>query len=481
MTIQSRVRSALSLNGLLADRMGWAPASLGSLAVTVGLVGLAAGLRLIVGHWVAGVHFITFFPAIVLATLLCGPVAGIVAAALSAILSVWVIGPGLASGEEVVILSLFIGVAALDVAVVSSLLSVVKALKGALADVAQLNDNLRQGEIHFRDLMESTPEAMMIVDREDRIVLANAQAADLFGYEAGAMQGRPVEMLMPVRFRAKHPGHVRQFGADPRPRPMGAGLDLRGLHAHGNEFPIDVKLSSMHPATGGMIIAVIRDITQQRLAEARQELLVHELNHRVKNTLAVVQSIVRLSSRFSTSQAEFDESFAGRLVALAQSHDVLTRNDWSGAVVGDILREQLTPFDGGGGLRIHLEGPTVAVNAQTAISLGLAIGELVTNAAKHGALSTETGSIHVTWRTEVVEETARLHITWQESGGPPVRPPGRRGFGTVMIERSLTHGLGGSAQLFFDPNGLRCEIELPVSRTAAGVKDGPAAASPSRQ
>lgn len=467
MTIYGRVRSALSLNGLLAERMGWAPVSPGSLAVTVGLVCLAAGLRLLVGHWVGGVHFITFFPAIVLATLLCGPAAGILASALSAIVTVWVIGPGLASGEEVVILGLFIGVATLDVAVVSLLLAVVKALKDALADVALLNTNLRQGEKHFRDLMESTPEAMMIVDRDDRIVLANTQAADLFGYEAAKMQGRPVETLMPVRFRAKHPGHVRQFGADPRPRPMGAGLDLRGLHAHGNEFPIDVKLSSMHPAAGGMIIAVIRDISEQRLAEARQELLVHELNHRVKNTLAVVQSIVRLTSRYSASQAEFDEAFAGRLVALAQSHDVLTRNDWSGAVVRDILSEQLVPFDGEASRRIHLEGPDVAVNSQTAISLGLAIGELVTNAAKHGALSTETGSVHVTWRLEILEETARLHLTWRESGGPPVRPPGRRGFGTVMIERSLTHGLGGSAHLIFDPQGLRCEIELPVSRTAA--------------
>lgn len=481
MTIYGRLRSALSLKGLLAERMGWGPASLGSLAVTVGLVCLAAGLRLLVGHWVAGVHFITFFPAIVLATLLCGPVAGIVAAALSALVSVWVIGPGLASGEEVVILGLFIGVAALDVAVVSSLLAVVKALKGALADVAVLNSNLRQGEKHFHDLMESTPEAMMIVGRDDRIVLANSQAADLFGYEAAAMQGRPVEMLMPVRFRARHSGHVRQFGLDPRPRPMGAGLDLRGLHAQGNEFPIDVKLSSMHPPDDGMIIAVIRDITEQRLAEARQDLLVHELNHRVKNTLAVVQSIVRMTSRYSSSQAEFDESFAGRLVALAQSQDVLTRNDWNGASVRDILSEQLTPFDGAAGLRIRLEGPSVAVNSQTAISLGLAIGELVTNAAKHGALSTETGSVQVTWRTEVAEETARLRLTWQEVGGPPVRPPGRRGFGTVMIERSLTHGLGGSARLFFDPDGLRCEIELPVSRIAAGVKDDPAAPSPSRQ
>jgi two-component sensor histidine kinase len=248
---------------------------------------------------------------------------------------------------------------------------------------------------------------------------------------------------------------------------MGYGRELFARRSDGHEFPIETNLNLLPGGKHGLISGAIRDITERRAADERQGLLIRELNHRVKNTLASVQAIVTQTLRTSSDPQAFSDAFTARLAALSQSHDVLTRNDWSGAFMHEILAEQLSPYERSAfdGRRVRsrfrLDGPDIKLSPNRAVTLSMAIGELATNAAKHGALS-NGGSVEVAWSLESIEAAPWLSLVWRESGGPPVSPPSRTGFGTRLIERSLVGGLGGSARLDYAPDGLVCALKFPL-------------------
>jgi PAS domain S-box-containing protein len=196
------------------------------------------------------------------------------------------------------------------------------------------------------------------------------------------------------------------------------------------------------------------DVTDRVLAERQQKLLLDELNHRVKNTLATVQAIAHQTLRSSPEPAEFREAFESRLMALAATHDLLTATNWRGATLRDLLLAELRPFSHD---KYQLSGPEVDLTPAETLALGLVLHELATNAAKYGALSAPGGCVRIFWsRFE-----GRLDIEWREQDGPEVSPPTRRGFGSRLIERSLREQLGGSARLDFAPSGLVCHIRLP--------------------
>jgi two-component sensor histidine kinase len=199
-----------------------------------------------------------------------------------------------------------------------------------------------------------------------------------------------------------------------------------------------------------------RDITDRKRAEERQKLLINELNHRVKNTLAVVQSITHQTLRRASSDQSASEALEGRLAALSAAHDVLTRESWSSASMREIIQNGLKPFCSES--RCTIEGPELRLNPRTAVSMALAIHELATNAAKYGALSTSDGRIFVSWA--IADE--RLSFTWQERGGPPVEHPNARGFGSRLIERGLSAEFGGTAEMTFEASGLVFSFSSPV-------------------
>lgn len=199
------------------------------------------------------------------------------------------------------------------------------------------------------------------------------------------------------------------------------------------------------------------DVTDRKVAEARQRLLINELNHRVKNTLAIVQAIARQSFRPEATPRDAVEAFEGRLAALSAAHDVLTRQSWEAAPIGVIVAEAVAPHHGGDG-RLTVEGPSVDLEPKTAVALGLAMHELATNAVKHGALSTPAGRVEVRWTTA----GGLLDLTWRETGGPAVSPPRRRGFGVRLLEQGLAEELGGSVRLEFLPEGLICRVEAAL-------------------
>ncbi|MCB8820370.1 sensor histidine kinase [Microvirga rosea] len=204
---------------------------------------------------------------------------------------------------------------------------------------------------------------------------------------------------------------------------------------------------------------------QRERAEERQRLLLNELNHRVKNTLATVQFIVAQSLRTAATPGQARESLEGRLIALARAHDVLTREQWEGAELKDIVSQAIEPFQNPDEQRWHVEGPEVRVSPQTALALAMTFQELATNAVKYGALSNATGQVRITW--SAVEGSGspgnRISIRWEENGGPLVRKPTRRGFGSRLLERALAQDLGGEVRLDFVSTGVVCTVEALTS------------------
>jgi two-component sensor histidine kinase len=210
------------------------------------------------------------------------------------------------------------------------------------------------------------------------------------------------------------------------------------------------------------VSAILRDITERKRWEEHQRLLINELNHRVKNTLATVQSIASNSLRGAVSVEEAREAFESRLMALSRAHDVLTRENWEGASLVEIAREAVEPYRGRDD-RIRIDGPDVRLSPRAALALAMGLQELSTNAVKYGALSNEAGRVEISWTLDRQAAPPRIRLRWQESDGPPVRRPNRRGFGSRLIERSLSQDLQGRARIEFAPGGVVCEVDASLA------------------
>lgn len=236
--------------------------------------------------------------------------------------------------------------------------------------------------------------------------------------------------------------------------------DVRWLHVRGR-----AAMSADHGGVHRMA-GVSLDVTERKRAEERQKLLLNELNHRVKNTLATVQSIASQTLRASPDPELFRPAFEARLLALSQTHNLLTSENWEAASLSDILISELTPHAGArddGGARFLIDADRkVRLKPKAAVAIGMVVHELATNAVKHGALSKPAGRVVVRSRVEPSPAGPRLAIDWIETGGPKVATPRRRGFGTRLLQQGLAGELGGEVRLDYRPEGLTCHISLPM-------------------
>ena len=219
-------------------------------------------------------------------------------------------------------------------------------------------------------------------------------------------------------------------------------------------------------AEAELILLAIEDVTERHEAEMLRQTLINELSHRVKNMLAMVQSIGSQTLRQSTSLDQFKLAFDGRLHSLARVHDLLLRENWSGADLAQLVRRTLDPH--GKETQITLDGPALNIAPEAGVAMAMVLNELATNAVKYGALAQDAGRLAVAWRIADRTDGGWIELDWAETGGPVVAPPDRRGFGSTLIERSITHQLGGTIALDFRPEGLRCQIAFPVRQP-----DGP--------
>ncbi|MBB3656639.1 PAS domain S-box-containing protein [Rhizobium sp. BK650] len=328
-----------------------------------------------------------------------------------------------------------------------------------------MEDQIRASEQHMRDLLEALPAAVYTTDATGRITFYNKAAVEMSG-------------------RTPQPGDMwcvtwRLFNLDGTPLPhdqcpMAVALKedrpVRGAEAiaerpDGTRVPFIPYPTPLHDADGRLVGAInmLVDITERKRAESRQKTLIDELNHRVKNTLATVQSLSRQTARYSDGVDDFLRRFDDRLLALARAHDLLTKRHWADAPLDLLAREVLLPLAGEAGERIEIDGPPAALNSRTALSLTMALNELATNAIKYGALSCEAGSLSLAWDLEdEAGAPPRLILDWREHDGPPVTPPTRRGFGTRLMERCIERDLGGEFDFAFERAGISCRISIPV-------------------
>jgi two-component sensor histidine kinase len=210
------------------------------------------------------------------------------------------------------------------------------------------------------------------------------------------------------------------------------------------------------------VVGVMTDITAAKASEEQHRLAALELDHRLKNAFALVQSVVGLSARSASDLDELARSLAGRIDALARSQDVVLKGARGAARLEEIVREALAPYTGRDD-RIEIKGPALEVGAREVALLHMSFHELATNATKYGALSVPSGRIRVEWERISDDRSEAVLLTWAESGGPIVRPPLRRGFGSTLIEHALTSEFAGQVQIAFPPQGVICTMRLPIS------------------
>ena len=224
---------------------------------------------------------------------------------------------------------------------------------------------------------------------------------------------------------------------------------------------VSLSVSPVKDAKGKIIgtSKIARDITELKRTEQRQTLVFGELKHRIKNSLSILQSIAHQT--LASASPEDREAFMARLHALASSHDLLTIERWNRASLRDVVEKALEPFQENQHDRFSISGPDMHLGASQALMLGMALHELATNAAKYGALSSDSGHVRITWDLNAQTQAVALNLCWQESGGPHVQAPRHKGFGSVLIERGLVSESGQSS-LEFLPAGLRWTLELPI-------------------
>jgi two-component system CheB/CheR fusion protein len=242
-------------------------------------------------------------------------------------------------------------------------------------------------------------------------------------------------------------------------------VEKRLVRKGGRVVWLSVRSSPVRANDGRLlyVVRVVQDITERKAAEQRQKLLVDELNHRVKNTLATVQSLASQTARAAPTPQAFRERFEGRLIALSKAHDQLTVHHWESADLRELMSQSLAPYAGAGPERVVLRGEDVILRPRAVLTLAIAVHELTTNAAKYGALSVPGGRIEARWAPfQGTDGRQHLRIDWIEQGGPPAAGPHERGFGSRLIEGSIAAELGGKARLAFTREGLRCEIVFPL-------------------
>jgi PAS domain S-box-containing protein len=324
----------------------------------------------------------------------------------------------------------------------------------------------QESERLLRTIVDAAPGLIYAKDRQGRMLLANLSVMDLINKPWSAVMGRTDDDFLDDKVQA-----AMVMANDRRIMETGQTDEMEELVGT-DDGHVRVWLSKKTPLRDGNtdivgLVGVSVEITERKRDENRLRLLVHELNHRVKNTLAVVQATAAQTLR--GIDAGVRHMFEGRLQALSAAHDVLTHEFWVGADLNDIVTKVLAPHDDPERQRFRIFGPRLRLLPRAAVALSMGLHELATNALKYGALSQDDGAVEITWQVT----GGRFYLTWMERGGPLVVEPVRRGFGTRLIERSLAQDLGGPTRLSFAPDGVVCVFEAPVVEIVAAEQAEP--------
>ena len=340
--------------------------------------------------------------------------------------------------------------------------------KVAEAEVKEFKEDLGP----FVVAAESTRMPMVFTDAkkpDNPIIFANDSFLQLTGYDRDELLAQSFNFLLA---NGADKNAVRQIKAA-FDKPSDETLEILYSRKDGSEFWADVFVNPVEDEQGAVVqhFVSLLDTTRYKLAQQNAAMLIDELNHRVKNTLATVQSIVIQAVRNASDPQIVRESIETRIAALSRSHDLLGREKWEGAGLRDLVREALAPFSvtEGRAERFTIKGENIRLSPKAALALGIAFNELATNAVKYGAFSNEAGTIAIKWTLHTEPDGRLLCLHWTEAGGPKVKPPTRKGFGSRVLEQGLAHELNGKVDLNYAPGGIVCTIQVPAPQA---VLDG---------
>jgi PAS domain S-box-containing protein len=325
---------------------------------------------------------------------------------------------------------------------------------------------IQANERRLRELLEALPAAIYTTDARGRITFYNQAAVNLAGREPvlGSDQWC-------VTWKLYWPdGTPMAHDQCPMAIALRENRAVRGGEAiaerpDGTRVPFIPYPTPLRDGEGRLLGAInmLVDITDRKDADARQKVLIDELNHRVKNSLATVQSLAAQTAKHASSLQDFSTRFEARVISLAKAHDLLTKRSWISVPLESLLQDIVAPYSSDAD-RLRIGGPTLELNPRAALSLTMVLNELATNAAKYGALAAPSGTLSVQWE---ISSGDRISLEWLEQGGRRVSEPTRRGFGTRLIQRCIERDLDGSLDLRFDETGVRCLMAMPIALLSA--------------
>jgi PAS domain S-box-containing protein len=320
------------------------------------------------------------------------------------------------------------------------------------ADVAER----RLSEQHYRELVEHANDIVATLDLEFRFVSVNPAAERILGYTSAEMIGTPLAQYVPPEQLATHAEMLRRKlqGAEVSTR---YEIEISTKSKERRVLEVNSKLIADPTGKPVGIHAIARDISDRKEGDARQLLLVRELQHRTKNILAVIQAITTMTLKGSKDLDSAQETLTGRLHALSHAQDFVAKGPGGGASLRDLLRAELSSFES----RIEFAGPEIVLGGSFAQNFALLVHELVTNSVKHGALKGGRGRVVIRWWLDE-EEEATLRFSWVERDGPQIAPPERKGMGTMLMTSV------GKSNVAYHPTGLEYELRMPLSEVVVG-------------
>lgn len=318
-------------------------------------------------------------------------------------------------------------------------------------------------------VMKTALDAVIVMRSDGHVAGWSDKAERTFGWTREEAMGRRLsDLIIPLRYRDGHEGGIAHFMATGEGPVLDRHITVTGLDKAGRELPLELSVTCSEQFGEKLFIGFVRDITERHEAASRQERMLRELSHRVKNMLALVAAIAQQTARSSDDVAEFQDAFLGRLQSLARGHDLLVQGEWQSVSIHSLAAEILQADAADG--RAEFEGPEFLLGQRQLLGLAMTFHELYTNAVKYGALSVPGGSVSLRW--SLLDGGGTVEAVWNETGLTGIEPPKRSGFGQKMIALSVRHDLAGELESEWRPEGLSIRIRFPALDRSEDIRNG---------
>jgi PAS domain S-box-containing protein len=318
-------------------------------------------------------------------------------------------------------------------------------------------------------VMKTALDAVIVMRSDGNVAAWSEKAESTFGWTREEAVGRRLsELIIPLRYRDSHEGGLTHFMATGEGPVLDRHIAVTGLDKAGRELPLELSVTCSEQFGEKLFIGFVRDITERQEAASRQERMLRELSHRVKNMLALVAAIAQQTARSSDDLGDFQDAFLGRLQSLARGHDLLVQGEWQSVSIHSLAAEILRADAADG--RAEFEGPEFLLGQRQLLGLTMTFHELYTNAVKYGALSVPDGRVSLQW--SLLDGGETVEAIWNESGLAGIEMPGRSGFGQKMIALSVRHDLAGELESEWRAEGLLMTIRFPALDRSEDTRNG---------